>query len=260
MTKQRWKLTIEYDGVPYAGWQRQKSGIATVQQAIEAAIYSFCQQDLRLLVAGRTDSGVHAFGQVAHLDLDYGERQLSGFELTKALNAHLREHPITIVAAEPVSFDFHARFKAVNKQYMYRIINRSAPPAIEAGRMWNCKRELDIDVMQKAADQLIGHHDFTSFRDSECQARSPVRTLDRLDVYSFDYDQFGGRDIRIYAESRSFLHHQIRAFAGTLQMAGEGKITPGDVADMLEARDRRVAGPNAPAHGLYLMRVDYSSF
>lgn len=252
----RWKLTIEYDGGAFAGWQRQEND-PSVQQAVEEAITKFCQQELRLHAAGRTDAGVHARGQVAHFDLDYGDRSLSGFDLAKALNAHLGAARVSVVAAEPTHDEFHARFDAQNKLYTYRIINRSARPSIDAGQAWHFKRPLNVDAMREAAKYLLGHHDFTTFRDSECQAKSPLRTLDRLDVESFGYDGQGGVEIRLHAEAKSFLHHQVRNMAGTLSLVGEGKWQPGDIKTALEARDRTKGGPTAPPDGLYLVRIDY---
>lgn len=256
MTLTRWKLTIEYDGGTFAGWQRQEN-VPSVQQSVEEAITKFCQQELRLHAAGRTDAGVHARGQVAHVDLDYGDRALSGFELAKALNAHLGDEKVSVVSAEPVHGEFHARFDAKNKLYTYRIINRSARPSIDSGKAWHVKRPLDAAAMREAAKHLIGHHDFTTFRDSECQAKTPMRTLDRLDVESFDYDGQGGVEIRLHAEAKSFLHHQVRNMAGTLALVGEGKWQPADMKAALAARDRTKGGPTAPPEGLYLVRIDY---
>jgi tRNA pseudouridine38-40 synthase len=254
---QRWKLTIEYRGTSYRGWQRQEAGVPSVQQAIEDAIHAFCQQRITIHVAGRTDAGVHARGQVAHFDLDYGTRALSGHDLAKALNAHLRPQPVAIVSAEMVGPDFHARFAAVNKLYLYRIINRAAPPALDDGLAWHVRRTLDVNAMRAAARHLLGKHDFTTFRDSECQAKSPEKTIDRLDFEILPYDAHGGREIRLYAEARSFLHHQVRNMIGTLEQVGEGKWTQADVLEALRARDRTRGGPTAPPDGLYLMRVDY---
>lgn len=252
----RWKLTIEYKGTDYAGWQRQDNA-PSVQQAVEEAIYRFCQQEITLHVAGRTDAGVHAKGQVAHCDLDYGRRALSGFDFAKAINAHLRPQPVSVIKAEEAAEDFHARFSAVNKLYQYRIINRSAFPAIDVGLAWHVKKPLDAKAMHEAAQELVGHHDFTTFRDSDCQAKSPEKTLARLDVTSRPYDGVGGVEILIKAESRSFLHHQVRNMAGTLALVGEGKWSHNDVAKALAAKDRTKGGPTAPAEGLYLVRVDY---
>lgn len=252
----RWKLTIEYKGTNYAGWQRQDN-VPSIQQAIEEAIQKFCQQKITLHVAGRTDAGVHARAQVAHFDLDYGVRVLTGFDLAKAINAHLRPQPISILAAEQMTADFHARYGAMNKLYRYRIINRPAFPAIDYGMAWHLKKPLDAIAMHEAAQALLGHHDFTTFRDSQCQAQSPQKTLDRLDVATRDYDAHGGREIIIEAEAQSFLHHQVRNMVGTLAQVGEGKWSAQDVSKALEARDRTKGGPTAPPDGLYLMRVDY---
>jgi tRNA pseudouridine38-40 synthase len=255
--QQRWKLTIEYNGGPYAGWQRQEAGIRSVQGAIESAIRGFCQQDITVFVAGRTDAGVHARGQVAHFDLDYGERALSGHDLCMALNAHLRGEDVGVLAAEPAGSDFHARFSAVNKLYRYRILCRTAPPVLERGRVWMVRRGLDAAAMHAAAQRLLGTHDFSTFRDAQCQAKGPVKTLDRLDVTAHAYDGAGGVEIRVETEARSFLHHQVRNMVGTLALVGEGKWTADDVSRALDARDRTKGGITAPADGLYLMRVDY---
>ncbi len=253
----RWKLTIEYDGRAYSGWQRQGEGVPSVQVAIEDAFFGFCQQRLTITVAGRTDAGVHARGQVAHVDLDYGDRPLVGEDLAKALNAHLRPQGVAILKAEVVSEDFHARFSAFNKLYTYRLVNRPAPPTLDDGRAWHIRRDLDVGVMRAAAIHLVGHHDFTTFRDSACQAKTPERTLDRLDIEVHPYDGFGGREILIHTEARSFLHHQVRNMVGTLALVGDHKWMPDQVKTALEARDRTKGGPTAPADGLYLMRVDY---
>ncbi|MBU0859224.1 MAG: tRNA pseudouridine(38-40) synthase TruA [Alphaproteobacteria bacterium] len=255
--QQRWKLIIEYSGPHYAGWQRQDPPIITVQGQIEAALKGFCQRDITLMAAGRTDSGVHGRGQVAHFDLDYGDRPLSGYELAKALNAHLRGEHIAILSAEPVTDDFHARFSAVNKMYLYRILCRPAPAVLERGLVWWHRKMLDADAMHDAAQELVGHHDFTTFRDTACQAKSPERSLDRFDVTARPHDERGGIEIRITAEARSFLHHQMRNMVGTLALVGEGKWSAKDVRTALQARDRTKGGPTAPPEGLYLMRVDY---
>lgn len=253
----RWKLTVEYDGHSYAGWQRQEDGVPTLQGVVEEALYGFCQQRIGVHAAGRTDAGVHAKGQVVHLDLDYGDRPLSGFDFAKALNAHLRPHPVSVLRADSMISDFHARFSAKNKLYTYRILNRSSFPALDRGRVWHVKRELDARAMHDAAQILTGHHDFSTFRGAQCQAKSPERTLDRLDVEERPYDFCGGREILIHAEARSFLHHQVRNMAGTLALVGEGKWTAEDVRKALDARDRTRGGPSAPSDGLYLMRVEY---
>lgn len=253
---QRWKFTIEYDGTHYGGWQRQDN-TPSIQQSIEEALYAFCQQDLRIQAAGRTDAGVHARGQVAHLDLDYGDRPLSGFDFAKALNAHLRPQPIAIVKAEKVHPEFHARFDATNKKYTYRILCRSAPPTLEPNTLWHLRRELDVQAMREGAKHLLGHHDFTTFRAAECQSKSPEKTLDKIEIESLIYDEGGGVEIRVHAEARSFLHHQVRNIVGTLSLVGEGKWKPADVKAALEAKDRTKGGPTAPASGLYLVRVFY---
>ncbi len=246
----RWKLTIEYDGAPFSGWQYQDHA-PSVQGEIEKAITAFCQQEIRLHVAGRTDAGVHARGQVAHFDLDYGDRALTGYDLAKALNAHLRPNPIAVVKAEEVSEEFHARFSAKNKLYLYRIINRPAHLTLEHGKAWQVKKPLDVRPMQLAAKHLLGQHDFTTFRDSECQAKSPIKTLDRLDIIR------AGDVIEFAVEGRSFLHHQVRNMVGTLSHVGEGKWAIDDVAKALEAKDRTKGGITSPPDGLYLMRIDY---
>jgi len=250
---QRWKLTIEYDGAAFAGWQRQENA-PSVQGAIEQAIYDFCGEAVTLHAAGRTDAGVHAAGQVAHVDI---ARPSTEKEVRDATNAHLRPHKISVLAAEPVTDDFHARFSATRREYRYRILmNRFAAPALDHGHVWHVYWDLDVDAMQKAAQHLIGTHDFSTFRASECQAKSPVKTLERLDVIRAN--GLGRGDfIEIRAEARSFLHHQIRNIAGTLKLVGEGKWMPDDVRSALEARDRTQGGPMAPAAGLCLMQVDY---
>lgn len=252
----RWKITIEYTGTDYAGWQRQEN-VPSIQQDIEEAITGFCQQHIRLNAAGRTDSGVHAQGQVAHFDLEYN-RDINGHSLAKAINAHLRKRPISIINAEKVNADFHARFSATNKLYTYRIINRPSPPALDQNKVWHFFRcKLDVSSMQQAAKLLIGHHDFTTFRASQCQSRSPEKTLGRLDVEEFEYDEFGGKEILIHAEAKSFLHHQVRNMVGSLVMVGEGKWPVEQMRTSLEAKDRTKGGPTCPADGLYLIRVDY---
>ncbi len=253
---QRWKITVEYEGGAYAGWQRQ-SEAPSVQLAIEDAIHAFCQQRITIHAAGRTDAGVHARGQVAHFDLDYGGRPLSGFELAKAINAHLRPALVSVVAAEPVAGDFHARFSAVSKIDTYRIVQRSPLIVLDHGRVWHVWRPLDVEAMRAGAAFLVGHHDFTTFRDSGCQAKSPEKTLDRLEVEMRPYDAFGGEEFLIRAQARSFLHHQVRNMVGTLVMVGEGKWRPERVGTALAARDRAEGGPTAPPEGLYLDRVMY---
>lgn len=251
---QRWKLTIEYDGTGFVGWQRQTSDIS-VQGCIETAIQAFCGEAVTLHVAGRTDAGVHAVGQVAHVDL---EKTSTEKTVRDAINAHLRPHPIAVVKAEPVSADFHARFGAIHRVYCYKILmNRWADPTLESSRVWHVGADLDVKAMHEAARHLLGTHDFSSFRAAECQAKSPLRTLDRLEVVETSHNLSFGRHMEIWAGARSFLHHQIRNIVGTLKLVGEGKWTPGDVKQALEAKDRTKAGPMAPASGLYFVRVDY---
>jgi tRNA pseudouridine38-40 synthase len=243
----RYKLTIEYDGGPFVGWQRQANG-RSIQQAIEEAVAAFSQEEIVLKGAGRTDAGVHALGQVAHIDL---ARDWDTDTIRNAINAHLRPEPVTILAAERVPAEFDARFSAVKRHYLYRITDRRAPPALDRGRIWHVPQPLDEAAMHLAAQSLLGRHDFTTFRSSECQAKSPVRTLDRLDV-----SRQGG-EIAIRASARSFLHNQVRSMVGALKKVGEGKWPVGEVAAALAACDRSRSGPVAPAHGLYLVAVDY---
>lgn len=251
--KTRWKLTVEYDGSPYVGWQRQRED-ASVQQEIEEAIYKFSGEEARLHVAGRTDAGVHALGQVAHFDL---ARPSGAEEVRKAINAHLRPNPIAVLKAEQVDKDFHARFQATHRAYLYRIICRRPPLTVDKGRAWHVKVPLDVARMHEAAQHLVGHHDFSTFRASQCQADSPVRTLDTLEVREVTNHVGTGTEIHIRAEARSFLHHQIRNFAGTLKLVGEGKWTPQDVKTALESCDRTKGGPTAPSRGLYFLHVRY---
>ncbi len=246
---QRWKLTVEYDGRPFVGWQRQANG-PSVQEAIETAVFRFSGETVRVTGAGRTDAGVHALGQVAHVDL---ARPASPATVRDALNQHLKPQPIAILAAEPVPASFDARFSARRRAYRYRIVNRRAPLTLERGRAWHVMRPLDAGVMDQAAQLLVGRHDFTSFRAAECQAASPVRTLDRLSV------RREGDLVLIEAEARSFLHHQIRNFAGSLRLVGEGKRPITWIAEVLAARDRSCAGPTAPPDGLYFLSVDYDA-
>ena len=243
----RYRITIEYDGAPFVGWQLQDNG-PSVQGAIVAAIEAFCGEKVAVQGAGRTDAGVHALGQVAHFDLAT-ERDTD--TVRDALNAHLRPHPVAILAAEKVPADFDARRSAVRRHYRYRIANRRPDLALDRGRAWRVPRPLDADAMHAAAQRLIGKHDFTTFRSTECQAKSPVKTLDRLDVSR------AGEEIHIAAVARSFLHNQVRSMVGSLVLVGEGKWTAADLARALEARDRSACGPVAPPEGLYLVQVDY---
>jgi tRNA pseudouridine38-40 synthase len=243
----RFRLTLEYDGSGFVGWQRQDNG-PSVQQALEGAIHRFCGETVDTFAAGRTDAGVHAWGQVVHFDL---AREADADTVRDALNFHLKPAPVSVLKAEPVGTDFHARFSAKARLYFYRIVNRRAPLAIERRRAWLVWTPLDADAMHTAAQLLVGHHDFSSFRASLCQADSPMKTLDVLDVTRV------GDDVRIAARARSFLHHQVRNMVGTLKLVGEGKWTKDDVAQALAARNRAAAGPTAPAEGLYLTEVWY---
>ena len=243
----RYKLTLEYDGRGFVGWQRQDNG-PSVQAALEAAVKRFCGEAVTAHAAGRTDAGVHALAQVAHIDLD---EETGADTLRDALNFHLKPAAVAVLAAEAVADDFHARFSATERAYRYRIVNRRAPLALDRGRAWFVPVPLDAAAMHEAARALLGKHDFTSFRAGECQAKSPVKTLDALEV-SRD-----GDEIRIEARARSFLHHQVRNMAGSLRLAGEGKWSRADMERALAARDRRAAGPTAPADGLYLVAVRY---
>ncbi len=245
----RFRLTIEYEGTPYVGWQRQENG-HSVQGAVEAAILSLTGETVGIRGAGRTDSGVHALGQVAHADLT---RAWAPHQLRNALNAHLAMagEKIAIIDARAVDAGFDARFSAIRRHYLYRIIDRPARLALEANRAWWVPKGLDHEAMHAAAQMLVGKHDFTTFRATQCQANSPVRTIDRLDVTR------NGDVIELRASAQSFLHNQIRSFTGTLKLAGEGKWTPEDVRAALEARDRKACGPVAPPEGLYFTQVDY---
>ena len=243
----RYKLTIEYDGRPFVGWQRQKDGVS-VQAALEKAVLDFSGETVTVQGAGRTDAGVHAIGQVAHLDL---EKKVSLETLQNAINHHLRPKPIAVVQATEVPSDFHARFSATGREYLYRIVNRRAPLVLEAGRAWNLPGLIEAEVMHEAAQRLVGKHDFTSFRSAACQSKSPVKTLDRITVIR------KGEDILIAVAARSFLHHQVRNIVGTLKLVGEHKWTIDRIEAALEAKNRAAAGPTAPADGLYLTKVNY---
>ncbi len=243
----RYKLTIEYDGAPFAGWQIQTDQ-TTVQGVLIAAIEAFCGEKVPLQGAGRTDAGVHARAQVAHVDLTM---DWDTDTICDALNAHLRPHPIAILAAEKVTPDFNARTSAVQRHYLYRILNRRADPTLDAGRVWRVPRPLDAQAMHAAAQRLVGKHDFTTFRSTECQAKSPLKTLNRLDV------ERHGEEVNVLASARSFLHNQVRSMVGSLVKVGEGKWSADDLSRALAARDRTACGQVAPSDGLYLMRVDY---
>ena len=243
----RYKLLIEYDGAPFVGWQVQGSG-PSVQGLLAEAIAAFCGERVKVGGAGRTDAGVHALGQVAHVDLT---KAWDPDTVRDALTAHLRPHPVVVLAVEPVADTFDARFSATKRHYLYRIVNRRADLALERGRAWRLPRPLDHAAMHAAAQRLVGRHDFTTFRHAECQAKSPVKTLDRLDV-----DRMG-EEIRISAAARSFLHTQVRSMVGALVAVGEGRWTADDLSAALAARDRTACAPVAPPEGLYLARVDY---
>ncbi|MBC7168562.1 tRNA pseudouridine(38-40) synthase TruA [Phenylobacterium sp.] len=244
----RYKLTVEYDGRPYRGFQAQE-GLPSVQAAIERAVKAFCGQDLRLQAAGRTDTGVHATGQVVHIDLD---KDWKPDVVRDALNAHLIEEAVVVLAAEvPDDPRWHARFSATERRYVYRILNRRAPPALDRGRVWHVKKPLDAEAMHVAAQALVGHHDFTTFRDLQCQAKSPMKTLDVARVWR------EGEAVLLEFASRSFLHRQVRSMTGTLAEVGVGRWPAGRVREALLARDRRACGPVAPAEGLYLVGVRY---
>lgn len=244
----RFKLLLEYDGGPFLGWQRLPEGQSSVQGALEAAILALTGEAARVVGAGRTDSGVHALGQIAHVDL---RKDFRPDRLRDALNAHLRPAPICVLEAHAAPPDFHARFDAIQRVYWYRILNRRAPPALDSKRVWQIMRTLDVPAMAGAAQCLIGLHDFTTFRDASCQARSPLRTLERLDVSQM------GQEVHVWCAARSFLHRQVRSMVGTLAEVGLGRMSAADVAERLAARDRARCGPVAPACGLYLARVDY---
>ncbi len=243
----RYKCTVEYDGTGFCGWQKQH-GLPSVQQTIMDAIKLFCGQEVDVVASGRTDAGVHATAQVIHFDL---EKAQDPFKIISAINHHIKPQPVAIINAVEVSEDFHARFSAKKRYYTYRIINRRAPLAIEFMRAWQVAVPLDEKLMQSAANYLIGKHDFTSFRDTECQSKSPLKTLDELRV------QRNGDEINIYISAQSFLHHMVRNITGTLKMVGEGKWKPEYMLDIISAKNRSNAGPTAPAHGLYFTKVDY---
>ena len=244
----RYRITVEYDGTSYSGWQRQENG-PSIQAALEEAIFRLCSERSTVTGAGRTDAGVHARGQVAHFDL---VREFPADTIRDALNAHLRPQPVAVLDAQLAAPDFHARFSAIAREYEYRLLCRRAPPALDSGRVWHVGRRLDAAAMQAGARFLIGQHDFTTFRAAECQAKSPVKTLDVFEVRA------QGSEIFCAARARSFLHHQVRSMVGTLKLIGEGKFPPEHVARILEARDRTTCGPVAPPDGLTLMAVEYA--
>ena len=245
----RWKLTLEWDGSPFMGWQRQDHG-PSVQAALERAAGAMTGETVTAHAAGRTDAGVHALGMAAHLDLI---RELTPHRLREGLNALLRPDPVAVLSAEPVADDWHARFSCVGRRYLYRIANRRAPLTLERGRAWRIGPELDVEAMQEAAGVLIGRHDFTTFRSVHCQSDSPVKTLDRLEV------EQAGEEVRIHAAARSFLHHQVRSMVGCLALVGQGQWRPAQMREALEARNRAALGLNAPADGLYFVKAVYPS-
>lgn len=243
----RYKLTIEYDGTPFSGWQRQENA-PSVQQAIEEAMERFAGEPVRLRCAGRTDAGVHALGQVAHVDLS---REFRTDTVRDATNVHLRPSPVTVLSAELAAPDFDARISAKRRHYRFRILDRRAPPALEAGRVWHVPYRLDYEAMHEAAQAYLGEHDFTTFRAAECQANSPIRSIDRFDVMRH------GEEIAIETHARSFLHHQVRSLTGALLPVGRGKWRRRDISRILNAADRSLCPGLAPSCGLYLARVDY---
>ena len=245
----RYKITVEYDGTNLVGWQRQKDG-PSAQAFLEDAVFGFSHQRTDVFGAGRTDAGVHALGQVAHFDLDM---DLSEFKMRESLNALLRElqAPVAVISAEKVGEDFHARFSAKGRGYIYRILNRRGPSPLRTNRVWLVSYNLDVAAMQQGAQYLLGNHDFSSFRGAGCQALSPVKTLDKLNI------ERQGEEIIFTVEARSFIYHQVRNMVGSLMQVGNGTYTPEDIKRMLDAKDRAAAGISAPACGLYLNKVMY---
>ena len=243
----RWRLTIEFDGGPFMGWQRQEHG-PSVQQTIEEAIHRMTGELAAVHGAGRTDAGVHALAMTAHVDI---AKTLTEHRLREGLTALVRPAPISILAAVPAADDWHARFSCIGRRYRYRILNRRAPPALERGRVWHVAVPLDVEAMGEGAAHLVGHHDFTTFRAAQCQSDSPVKTLDRLEVARV------GDEIHVEAAARSFLHHQIRSMTGCLALVGRGQWAADDIRKALEARNRAALGLNAPSHGLYFVEAVY---
>jgi tRNA pseudouridine38-40 synthase len=243
----RYKLTLEYDGGPFQGWQRQENG-PSVQAALEAAAEALDEAPVTAIGAGRTDAGVHALGQVAHLDL---RKILRPDTVRDALNQHLRPHPIAVLQAEEAAPNFHARFDAIARAYLYRMVDRRPPLALDRGRAWRVPQKLDPDAMHAAAQHLVGKHDFTTFRDAQCQADSPIKTLDSISVSRV------GAEVHLLCKARSFLHRQVRSMAGSLAEVGRGKWATGEIARILAAKDRAACGPVAPPDGLYLLSVEY---
>lgn len=247
----RYALKIEYHGAPFSGWQRQKSH-PSVQQAVETALRKLQSDAPDITAAGRTDAGVHALAQVAHCDM---AKDWDPFRLSEALNFHLKPQPIVIVDVSRVPDDFHARFSALERHYMFRLISRRAPVTHDRGLVWQVPHPLDLGAMQRGAAHLLGNHDFTTFRSTDCQAKSPVKTLDQLDISAIPYAQ--GTEYRFYIRARSFLHNQVRSFVGTLERVGAGGWATDDVKTALLAQDRAACGPVCPPQGLYLAGVEY---
>lgn len=243
----RYKLTLEYDGLPYVGWQRQDNG-RSVQQALEEAITAFSGESVRVFAAGRTDAGVHALRQTAHVDIDRSERAAT---VQKAVNFHLKGESISVLRIDEVDSSFHARFSAISRSYLYRILNRPAPPSLDRHRVWHVPRRLNVSAMNRAAQSLIGRHDFTTFRSSRCQAKSPIKTLDQLSVAR------SRGEVRVTAVARSFLHNQVRSMVGALKLVGEARWSEADIAHALAVRSREAAAATAPPWGLYLADVGY---
>ncbi|MBA3669979.1 MAG: tRNA pseudouridine(38-40) synthase TruA [Sphingomonas sp.] len=244
----RWRLTVEYDGTPFVGWQRQDQG-PTVQQTLEEALERMTGQRSACTAAGRTDTGVHALALPVHVDI---ARDITPHRLREGLNALVRPHPVSVIEATIVAGDWHARFSCTGRRYRYRMLNRHAPPALDRNRVWHIAAPLDVEAMRQAARHLLGRHDFTTFRSVHCQSANPVKTLDRLDV-----EPAADGEIHVHAESRSFLHHQVRSMAGCLAMVGRGQWSPDDMAAALAARDRSALGFNAPPNGLYFVGASY---
>jgi len=243
----RWRLTIEYDGGPFMGWQRQEHG-PSVQQTLEEALERMTGERAAFSAAGRTDAGVHAMAMTAHVDVD---RTLTAHRLREGLNALVRPHPISVLGVGRVADDWHARFSCIGRRYLYRILNRRAPPALNAGRVWHIAAPFDADAMAEGAAHLVGRHDFTTFRSAHCQSDSPVKTLDGLEVSRV------GDEVHVTAAARSFLHHQVRSMVGCLALVGRGQWQADDIRRALDARDRAALGFNAPPHGLYFVEAVY---
>ena len=249
----RYALKVEYHGAPFVGWQRQV-GLASVQGAIEAALAKIEPRAHKIAAAGRTDAGVHGLAQVAHCDMT---RKWDPFRLSEALNYHLKPHPVAIVDCAYTTPEFHARFSATERRYLFRILVRRAPTTHQAGLVWQVKKPLDLDRMRLGAEYLIGQHDFTTFRSTICQSITPVKTLDTLNIK--EVETIGGLEVHFDVRARSFLHNQVRSFVGTLERVGAGSLMPSDIKDMLDARDRGACGPVSPPHGLYLAHVGYDN-